>query len=540
MKAALGSVLDTLCDRFGFHFATVSLVDDDQGQIRTVAGRNAPWVSEAFHALDSSDIQAKVVSDHSTRLVRGWDTDLDPTIYAKYGHQDFTRIFVPIFASHGPIGTIEAGYRTADHPSIHPSLQSALERWVCSEVARTLESAVLLDRQRRYAVGLATLHELSYSLQTDLKLGSATEWLQSIAQAGLKVLGADLVLLHIWDAAATCFSTPIHAGELRGNGRLVAPLSDGNVISHTKITSEPLYVRDASGDASLVRPGQSTFAARQGIVSFAGVPLVVRGEVLGVLCANYRQRHQFGDRERRVIELYAQQVAALIASDSFARKRMEFDLHDLVKTKISTIQLNTSAALQKIDRGCQSSARDNLLDTQNICQEILSNVNTILDHLAITNPRADILHSILERALERIKNASGPPEIDVVLSQQLPDVSLVSAADLVYLIDQAVANARQHAHAQTVRVIVCAENDVLEVVVEDDGQGLELSGVGSYRNGALSLTPDELTARGFRGLASMAHRAVRLGGSLTVGRGHDGRGARISVTMPISGTEYGE
>src|SRR3712207_5067577 len=61
LDEVLQAVLDILCDRLGFEFATVSLIDPDQKLIRTVAGRNAPWTADAYHSLESHDVQAEVL-----------------------------------------------------------------------------------------------------------------------------------------------------------------------------------------------------------------------------------------------------------------------------------------------------------------------------------------------------------------------------------------------------------------------------------------------------------------------------------------------
>src|SRR5262249_8196002 len=56
-------VLDTLCHKLGFSFATISLVNEDTREIGTVRGKNVPeaWVADAHHRLDSQDIQADVL-----------------------------------------------------------------------------------------------------------------------------------------------------------------------------------------------------------------------------------------------------------------------------------------------------------------------------------------------------------------------------------------------------------------------------------------------------------------------------------------------
>jgi len=294
-----------------------------------------------------------------------------------------------------------------------------------------------------------------------------------------------------------------------------------------------MYVADVADHPALFKPDQMTFSERQKVRSFAGVPLVVRGETLAVICLNYHQRRNLGPRDQRIIELYTRQAAAVIAGDKFARKRMEFDLHDLVKTKLSAIKGQTNAAMTELEsQHYGGDAVDRLRDVLNYCDEILSNVTTILDDLAITTPGANVLRGILERTLDRLSRSFGPPKIRVELGDALPDVPLVCAADLAYFLDQALSNARQHARAEHVSVRVTCDPDELHVLVEDDGHGFRLSELPATRTGVINASSAELTSHGYRGLASMAYRAERLGGTLLL-NSQPGRGSKISLSVPI-------
>ena len=101
-------VLDTLCSRLGFSYATISLVNEDTREISTVRGKNVPpgWVADAHHLLNSQDIQADVVRTGQVEVIDTWDPRFDETIWTRYGHADLLRVWVPL----GRIGTIEAGF----------------------------------------------------------------------------------------------------------------------------------------------------------------------------------------------------------------------------------------------------------------------------------------------------------------------------------------------------------------------------------------------------------------------------------------------
>jgi two-component system sensor histidine kinase DegS len=106
------------------------------------------------------------------------------------------------------------------------------------------------------------------------------------------------------------------------------------------------------------------------------------------------------------------------------------------------------------------------------------------------------------------------------------DLSPLIAFQLLRVIQEALANARKHAHAQNVWIsFTQPEKRLLRMTIRDDGQGFD---------------PDAIVAsvgkRSF-GLAGMRERAESLEGELVLDS-HPGSGTHIDLTIPLSsGTE---
>ena len=161
---------------------------------------------------------------------------------------------------------------------------------------------------------------------------------------------------------------------IEGRLPLTEPNEHGNIVQYIAETRLAYYQPDAQCDPQLVGEdkrsqaahGHRTFTKRQNILSFAGVPLLARGKLLGVLCINYRERRRFSAQDRQVIELFAQQAAAVIAGGELVRnqerRRLEYDLHDSVKSGLRGLILFSKAASDALDRdpaaGAQAAARD--------------------------------------------------------------------------------------------------------------------------------------------------------------------------------------
>jgi signal transduction histidine kinase len=92
---------------------------------------------------------------------------------------------------------------------------------------------------------------------------------------------------------------------------------------------------------------------------------------------------------------------------------------------------------------------------------------------------------------------------------------------LFRIVQEALTNVRKHAHAHHASIEVGpAAPDLLQVVVADDGIGLEPATVSGSAQRPL-------------GLASMRERAESLGGTLQV-QSRPGSGARVVVRVPMS------
>jgi two-component system NarL family sensor kinase len=85
-----------------------------------------------------------------------------------------------------------------------------------------------------------------------------------------------------------------------------------------------------------------------------------------------------------------------------------------------------------------------------------------------------------------------------------------------------IANAAKHSGAAQLTVRVRRDGDDVELVVADDGRGVDPARV------------REAPVDGHIGLASCAERAEAVGGTLAVGAGEDGRGTRVVVRVPVA------
>lgn len=532
LNDVLDVVLDALCNRLGFSFALISLVDEDTQSITTVRGKHvaAGWVADSRHALSSSDILADVLRTGKIEVIDHWDERFDRAIWQRYDHESMIRVWVPL----GRIGVLEAGYYKCEKTQVARLLIELLRQYA-REVTAAIQNAQYYERELHHAELMARLHTASCEMRVGQRPEETQALLDRIAGSALELLGASIVLLYALNNRDGTFARPIHAGMIIGRLPLSQPDqhdTHDNIVRHIAQVREPYYQPDAQTDARLVggelaadpTTRHRTFAERQKIVSFAGVPLLAQGNLLGVLCVNYRERHQFSAYDRQAIELFAQQSAAIIASDALAReqerRRLEYDLHDSVKSSVrGMILFSRAASAAMIEAPEQAEAH--LHQIRRIGWNILSDVDIVLKDLSTAGYDSAALREHIQAELKRLAG-SNAGKISLEIDDP-PPLPIAQTRTLLQLIREAALNAIEHAQAQSIHIRVRCDDSSIQVVVGDDGRGFE---------------PGAISAAGrHRGIEIMHERMALIGGQLSV-RSSPGHGTIVTGELPLKERGY--
>jgi signal transduction histidine kinase len=221
------------------------------------------------------------------------------------------------------------------------------------------------------------------------------------------------------------------------------------------------------------------------------------------------------DRKRAELKKLA---AALREAQENERQRLARELHDGVAQILSGVSI-------------QLDLLDNTLKEAPTAQErlkpIKSLVTTALDEIR------GIVRTLRPTALDDLGLEDALRELVANLSQNVPiDLSLhvdqgvaflpapVSIA-LYRIVQEALSNAIQHAHASRVSICLERNGEALRLTVADDGCGIDIGG---------RVSPAQY-GRGI-GLLSMRERAEELGGTFTL-RSAVGHGTTVLVALPL-------
>ncbi|NGO07465.1 PAS domain S-box protein [Streptomyces sp. HC44] len=219
-------------------------------------------------------------------------------------------------------------------------------------------------------------------------------------------------------------------------------------------------------------------------------------ELIATAIANADSRDQLAASRARVVA----------ASDA-SRRRIERDLHDGVQQRLVSLQLDLRMA--------ESMAADQPAELVEQLAHIGKGLDDVFeDVLQISR---GIHPAILSKgglgpALRALARRSAVP---VELDLQLPRTRLPEQTEVAvyYVISECLTNAAKHARATVVEVRARTYDDVLEVVVRDDGVG-----------GA--------EPRGGSGLIGLTDRVEAIGGRLTISSPPDD-GTTMTVRLPL-------
>jgi signal transduction histidine kinase len=199
----------------------------------------------------------------------------------------------------------------------------------------------------------------------------------------------------------------------------------------------------------------------------------------------------------------------LVLAREEERRRLRRDLHDGLGPALASLTLKVDELRNRWPGLDDPDAE--LLGLRSAIQATVADVRRIVEGLR----PAPLDELGLAGALEQLAlRGARHLEFDVTV-RPLPTLPAAVEVAVFRVVQEALSNAHQHAHAGHVAVELEAVGDRLRAEVRDDGVGTV-----SPRPGGV-------------GLSSMRERAEELGGLLTV-RGRPGHGTVVRLELPLS------
>ena len=334
------------------------------------------------------------------------------------------------------------------------------------------------------------------------------------------ISGADIARMERYEADGT---VTVVAAWTRDDEQLALgirfTLEGASIAARVLQTRGPVRV-DSFDEAS----GPIAQEARElGIRSSVGCPIVVAGQLWGVIAASSKSDAPFPAETEVQMAEFTELVATaianaenqgelrasrarIVAASDLTRRRIERDLHDGVQQRLVSLTLGLRAAASGIPAG--------LDDIQGELAQVASGLGGVQDDLREISRGihpAILAEGGLGPALKTLARRSAiPVDLDVRVDGRVPEAFEVAA---YYAVSEILANAAKHSQASVVRVDVATHEGTLYLSVRDDGIG-----------GA--------DPTGGSGLVGLRDRVEALGGALSV-RSRRGEGTSLDIELPL-------
>ncbi|MEN3536397.1 sensor histidine kinase [Microbispora sp. ZYX-F-249] len=238
------------------------------------------------------------------------------------------------------------------------------------------------------------------------------------------------------------------------------------------------------------------------------VAMVVLGEVVK------NRRAYLEEVEQRAIQAELTREEAALRRAGEERLWIAQELHDTLTHTISVINVQTSVALQTLERD-PALARRALLAVKESGKEAMHELRGTLGVLRHADPDgSEVGLARLSRLVDRAEAAGLPVRTLTIGTRREVPAEVDRAA--YRIVQEAFTNVLRHAGAASVTVTIEYAAEMIRLSIQDDGE----TTTGTAENGM--------------GLIGMRERAVALGGSLTAGP-RSGGGFAVRAELPTVG-----
>jgi signal transduction histidine kinase/predicted hydrocarbon binding protein len=385
----------------------------------------------------------------------------------------------------------------------------------------------LEQRVRERTRELATLLQVSHDVSSTLELQPLLDLILDQLKTVVDYSGASILILDGGDLVVQAYHGPIPKEEA---GQLRFPLDQALVNRQVIRQREPIAIPDVRSDAPLARMFRQTAGdeldSTFGYVrSWLGVPLMVKGEMLGMLTLDHSRPGFFTSEHADLILAFANQVAVAIenarlyehAEESAVaaeRNRLARDLHDAVTQTLFSASIIAEVLPHLWEQDPEEGLR-RLGELRELTRGALAEMRTLLLELrpsALVEARlADLLRQLAESITGRAR-VSVALEIEGECDLE-PEVKVA----LYRIAQEGLNNVAKHAGAHRATIWLRCEPGQVNLGIQDDGIGFAPD----------SVAPNSL------GLGIMRERAEAIGAALEIDS-QPGAGARIQVVWKRS------
>jgi signal transduction histidine kinase len=298
------------------------------------------------------------------------------------------------------------------------------------------------------------------------------------------------------------------------------------------MSGEPGMILDTNADTGALRP-----MIRIKAKSLWGVPLKADGETIGVMVIGFPKPYEWLPTERELMRAIGDRTALaierarmtdalrereqriaelsghLLRVQEEERKRISRELHDETGQALMVIRLY----LGMMETGnTTKGVRAKIHETVEVVDRTIEGIRRIIGKLSpLVLQELGLVAAIRKEAKDFARNTG--VKARVLIAEDVGRLASGTEQAIYRVVQEALHNVAKHAQAKNVTVQVERTNELVQVVVEDDGVGIQSHSSNSRDHSF--------------GLAGIKERVAMLGGTSRV-VSTKGKGTRIEISVP--------
>ncbi len=229
--------------------------------------------------------------------------------------------------------------------------------------------------------------------------------------------------------------------------------------------------------------------------SWLGLPLIADGEALGILIVERTEANEFTRKQCEIAEALAVQVAVAVHNAQLFQE---------VQMGQQQLRLLTEQLMNAQEEERQRIARELHDEAGQMLTALKVSILTLFDELPVKSrpdhSKLNAVHRLVDETMARIRQLAyglRPPELDTVGldvalellcdefaqqmgiaiaydGQELPKLADAVSISFYRFVQEALTNSAKHAAASHITVSLSANEEVIKVVVHDNGRGFEM------------------------------------------------------------------
>lgn len=276
----------------------------------------------------------------------------------------------------------------------------------------------------------------------------------------------------------------------------------------------------------------SSFFEDQDDIEMLAIPLQYRGKTLGIYnLFVHRKENDFLEGEHELLESIGQHLGMAIEQSGVEedartlsiieeRTRMAHELHDSLAQTLASLRFKVRLFDDSMNQGNEEVIWHELEGLENTIDDAYAELRSLITDFRAPIDGKGVVRSV-EKVTERFRQET---DLDVFFyhNWDLENLLRESEIEVVRIVQEALANIKKHAKANSVRILMSSTTEGhCSVLVEDDGIGL------SERRKPNSVTGEHI------GMSIMNERAERINGEIMIESEGDGTLVQLSFDVPV-------